>query len=67
MELPVLKCCVTETKLTSCFSRTPMIYRRVEEDYIARHDSKHRLRCYGLDLSGVENKEIKPVVLEGSL
>ena len=49
------------------FSKTPMVYRRVTEDYIARHDSKHRLRCYGLDLSGVENKEIKPVVLEGSL
>ena len=42
-----------------------MIYRKVDADYIARHDSKHRLRCYGLDLSQVEHKEIKPVVLEG--
>lgn len=52
---------------SSGFSKTPMIYRRVDEDFIARHDSKHRLRCYGLDLSQVEHKEIKPVGLEGSL
>ena len=50
---------------SSGFSKTPMIYRKVDADYIARHDSKHRLRCYGLDLSQVEHKEIKPVVLEG--
>ena len=51
---------------SSGFSKTPMIYRRVDADYIARHDSKHRLRCYGLDLSQVEHKIIHPVILEGS-
>ena len=48
----------------SGFSRTPMIYRLVDADYIARHDAKHRLRCYGLDLSRVEHKPIAPVGLE---
>jgi hypothetical protein len=52
---------------SSGFSKTPMIYRKVDEDYIARHDVSHRLRCYGLDLSTVEHKEIKPVILEGSI
>lgn len=51
----------------SGFSKTPMVYRKIDPDYVARHDSRHRLRCYGLDLSQVEHKPIQPVALEGSL
>jgi len=48
----------------SGFSRTPMIYRKIDEDYIARFDSKHRLRCYGLNLSKVLDRPIMHVSLE---
>ena len=49
---------------SSGFSKTSMVYRRVDADYIAKFDSKHRLRCYSLHLDKVLDRPIRPVILE---
>ena len=49
----------------SGFSKTPMVYKRVDDAYIAKHDSKHRLRCYAITgLDQVRDRQIYPVELE---
>tara|TARA_R100000655_G_scaffold6827_3_gene19170 strand:- start:89 stop:1105 length:1017 start_codon:yes stop_codon:yes gene_type:complete len=49
------------------FSRTPMVYKTIDAEYIARHDSKHRLRCYGLNLDKIQDRPLWPVRLEGAV
>ena len=47
------------------FSKTPMRYQLCDDAYIARHDKRHRLRCYAVvDLDAVAHKPMAPVTLE---
>jgi len=47
------------------FSRTPMVYTKITQDYIDRFDAKHRLRCYSITgLDKVKDQPIYPVELE---
>ena len=49
----------------SGFSKTPMVYKLVDEAYIQKHDAKARLRPYAITgLEKVQDRTIYPVELE---
>ena len=62
---PMFRIAADGYKGRSGFSKTPMVYTRITQDYIDRFDAKHRLRCWAITgLDKVKDKSIYPVELE---
>ena len=62
---PIYRIAADGYKGRSGFSRTPMIYRKVDQDYIYKHDAKSRIRCYAMTgLDSILTESAYPAILE---
>jgi len=45
------------------FSRTPMVYKKIDQAYIDKHDARHRLRAYAI--TGLDKMDDQPIYSVG--
>lgn len=63
--LPMYRIAADGYRGRSGFSRTPMVYKRVDQAYIDKHDARSRLRAYAVTgLDKVQDRTIYKVGLE---